>query len=102
MCFEHILSKVSFMNVVALAFGACSELRVYLGRFFFFLRPVSSVLPYLFFDNFWLRVDFILYYNGYSSLFLGTICLKNCFPTFYSEVVSAIATEVHFLYAAKC
>jgi hypothetical protein len=27
-------SKVSFINMVALAFGACSEFRVLLGRFF--------------------------------------------------------------------
>ena len=28
--------------------------------------------------------------------------MENCFPTFYSEVVSAFVTEVRFLYAAKC
>jgi len=45
----------------------------------------------IFFDNFWLTVDFIPYKNGYSSLFLGTICLENCFPAFYSEEVSVFS-----------
>jgi hypothetical protein len=35
-------------------------------------------------------------------LFLGTICLENYFPAFYSEVIFVFDTEVHFLYAAKC
>jgi hypothetical protein len=35
-------------------------------------------------------------------MFLGTICLENCFPDFYSEVVSVFIPEVGFLYAAKC
>jgi hypothetical protein len=29
------------------------------------------------------------------------MCLENCSPTFYSEVVSVFVTEVHFLYAAN-
>ena len=33
------------------------------------------------------------------AFFLGTICLENYFPAFYSEVVSVFVTEVHFLYA---
>ena len=49
-----------------------------------------------------LNVDFILYLNSDSSLFLGFICLKNYFPAFCSEVVSVFVTEVHFLYAEKC
>jgi hypothetical protein len=36
------------------------------------------------------------------SFFLGTICLENCFPALYSEVVSVFIPEVGFLYAAKC
>jgi hypothetical protein len=40
------------------------------------------------FDNFGLEVDFIQYLNGYSSLFLQTICLEIFFPAFYSEVLS--------------
>ena len=54
------------------------------------------------FDNFWLKVNFNLYYNGYSSLIFGIICLKKKFPVFYSEVVTVFFTEVWFLYAAKC
>jgi hypothetical protein len=34
-----------------------------------------------------------------TPLFLGTICLENCFAAFYSEVVSVFVTEVSFLYA---
>ena len=33
------------------------------------------------------------------QLVLGTICLGNYFPVFYSEEVSVFNTEVHFLYA---
>jgi hypothetical protein len=55
-----------------------------------------------FFDNFWLKINFIQYWNGYSSLFLGTICLEKNFPALYSVVVSVFVTEVGFLYAAKC
>ena len=78
----------------------CSELRVLLGRFFFpFYEYELSFL--IFFDDFWLKVDFILYWNGYSCVFLGTICLENCFPDLYSEVVFVFETEVCFLYAAK-
>ena len=39
---------------------------------------------------------------GYSNLVLGTICIQNIFPAFYSEVVSVFVPEVGFLYAAKC
>jgi hypothetical protein len=57
----------------------------------------------VFFDNFGLEVDFFFQYlNGYSSLFLQTICLKNCFTAFYPEVVSVFVPEVGFLYAAIC
>ena len=75
----------------------CSELRVLLG--IFFLWWIWSVLR-VFFDDFWLKVQIIWYQNGYSSLFPGTICLENCFPAFYSEVVFVFDTEVCFLYAA--
>jgi hypothetical protein len=34
------------------------------------------------------------------AFFLGPFAW-NFFPTFYSEVVSAFVTEVHFLYATK-
>jgi hypothetical protein len=54
------------------------------------------------FDNFRKKVDFTLQLNGYSSLLLGTIGLKNCFPPFYSEVVSVFVRDVGFLYAAQC
>ena len=37
----------------------------------------------VFFDNFDLEVNFIRYYNGYSSLGLQTICLENFFPAFH-------------------
>ena len=77
----------------------CSELRVYLGRFF--LWWIWSVLPY-FFENFRLKVDFIWYYNAYFSLFLGKFCLENCFTDFNSEVVSIFVSELHILYAVKC
>ena len=50
-----------------------------------------------FFDDFWLKVDFIQYYNGYSSLFLGAIGLANYFLAFYSDVVSVFVPEVGFL-----
>jgi hypothetical protein len=60
-------------------------------------------VPFLvFFDNFGLEIDFVLYQNGYSTLFLWTICLEICFPDSYSEVVSFFVREVGFLYAAKC
>ena len=33
------------------------------------------------------------------QLFLfGTICLENCFPAFYSEIVSVFVTDVGFFY----
>jgi hypothetical protein len=35
--------------------------------------------------------------SSYSSLFLWTIFLKNCFPAFHSEVVSVFFPEVGFL-----
>ena len=67
---------------------------------------------FILFDNFWLANLYlyfvkyiklnIKYQNGYYSLFLGTICLENCFPSLYSEVVFVFDTEVCFLYAAKC
>ena len=53
-------------------------------------------------DNFLLKVYFIGYMDDISSLFLGTICLEDLFPSFYSEIVSAFVVEVCFLYAAKC
>jgi hypothetical protein len=58
-------------------------------------------LSFFFFDNFRL-VDFIKYWNVYSRLFLGTICLENRFPSFYSEVVSVFVTEVCFQNAGSC
>ena len=72
----------------------CSELRVLLGRFFSFAEYEVSFL--IFFDNFRLKVYCILYKNGYASLFLGTTCLENCFPAFYSEIVSVFVTDVGF------
>jgi hypothetical protein len=53
-------------------------------------------------DNFWLKVYFIRYLDGNSSLFPGTICLQELFPSFYSEIVSIFVIEACFLYAAKC
>jgi hypothetical protein len=41
-------------------------------------------------------------FHSTGFLFLWTICLENCFPAFYSEVVSVFVIEVGFLYAAKC
>jgi hypothetical protein len=55
----------------------------------------------IFSDNFCLKIDFIQYKSGYSSLFLGSICLENCFPTIYSEVVSIFVTEMRFLLCRK-
>ena len=89
-------SKASFMNMDALHLEhRCSDFRVHLGRFLY----VSS---FIFFDNFRLKVNFIHYLNGYSSFFLGTICLENCFAAFYSEVVFVFHTEVRFRDAVKC
>jgi hypothetical protein len=56
----------------------------------------------IFFDNFWLKVDFIQYQNVYSSLFIGTICLENCLLALYSEVVFVFDIEVCFLYGTIC
>ena len=36
------------------------------------------------------------------ACFLGPIAWNIFFPTFYSEIVSVFASEMHFLYAAKC
>ena len=100
-CMPWSLGKLLLWIWVPLHLGhRCSELRVHLGRFFSFDQYEVSFLT--FFDNFWLKVDFIWYYNGYSSLVLWTICFENCFPTFYSEVLSAFFSEVHFMYASKC
>jgi hypothetical protein len=33
------------------------------------------------FDLFWLKVYFIRYYNGYSSLLLGSVCLETFFSS---------------------
>jgi hypothetical protein len=75
------------------------NLEFFLVDFFFDEYEVSFLI---FFDNFRLKVAFIQYDNDYYSLFLGTICLENCFPAFYTEVMFLFTTEVHFLYAAKC
>ena len=56
-----------------------------------------EVSLHIFFDNFGLEVDFIQYWNGYSSLFLQTICLEDCFLAFHSEVVSVFFPEMGFL-----
>ena len=48
----------------------------------------------VFFDIFGLQVNFIRYWNGYSSLFLRTICLEICFPAFYSEEVSVFVLRL--------
>jgi hypothetical protein len=55
----------------------------------------------VFFDNFGLKINFIQYKNGYSSLFLGTVCLEYCFLAICSEVMSVFVPEVGFLYATK-
>jgi hypothetical protein len=47
-----------------------------------FTFDVYKVPLLVFFDNFGLDVNFIQYLNGYSSLFLQTICLENCFLAF--------------------
>jgi hypothetical protein len=62
---------------------------------------IKKCLSLSFFENFKLKVDFIRYQNGYSSLFLGTICLEICFPAFYSKVVSVFVAKLGVLYAAK-
>jgi hypothetical protein len=64
-----------------------SELRVHPGIFY---HDEYEVPLLVFFDNFGLEVNFIRYKNGYSNLFLQTICLENCFPAFHSEVVSVL------------
>ena len=89
------------MNVAALVFGA---------QIFSIESSSWQILPLMnmkcpslpFFDNFGLKVNFIRYQNGYSSLFLQTICLENCSPAFHSEVVSVFFPEMGFMYAAKC
>ena len=48
----------------------------------------------VFFDDFGLEVNFIRYYYGYTSLFLQTICLENCFLAFHSEVVYVFFPEM--------
>ena len=62
-------------------------------HFFFF--------HFLSFYNMRQKVDFIQDQNGYSSLVLVTICLENCFPVLYFELVSVFVTEMDFLYAVK-
>ena len=60
-------------------------------------KRTSDNFPYEYWcknNNFGLEVDFIRYSNGYSSLFLRIICLENCFPVLYSEVVFVFDTEV--------
>jgi hypothetical protein len=56
----------------------------------------------IFFGKLLVESRFYLIFNGYSSLFLGTIFWENYFPAFYFEVVPVFDTEVRFLYAAKC
>ena len=86
-------SKVSFKNEGALVFDAQM------------FRIESSFLVDFSFDGslyVFLMTFFIGYYNGYSSLFLGTICLEICFLIYYSEIVTVFDTEMRLLYAAKC
>ena len=83
-------SKVSFMTVAALAFRhRCSELRISLVDFSFDDYEVSFLISL---DNFLLKVYFIGYMDDISSLFLGTICLEDLFPAFYSELGSVTLT----------
>ena len=51
-----------------------TELRVLLGRFFSFDEYELSFLIFL--DDFWLKVDFIPYYRGYSHLNLDIVKLR--------------------------
>ena len=88
------------MDVGALAFGA-QMFRIESLFWQIFLLTSMKCPSLSFFDNFWLKVNFIPYQSDYYSLLLWIICLENCFPAFYSEVVSVFVTEVGFLYAAK-
>ena len=47
-----------------------------------FTFDVYEVPLLVFFDIFGLDVNFIPYKKGYSSFFLQTICLENCFSAF--------------------
>ena len=149
-CVLFSFSKVSFMNLGALAFGAqmfriessswqifplmsmkgpsLSYLFIYLFIFETgFLFIALSVLEFtlqtrlasnseihlthtrlflIFFDDLWLKVYYIGYQNGYFSLFLGTICLENFIPAFYSTLFQSIfvveqCLSLCFLYAAE-
>jgi hypothetical protein len=56
-----------------------SELRVHLGGLFFWW--VRSCFLHLF-QKFWLKLFLTGNYNGYFTLFLGTLCLENLFQPF--------------------
>ena len=75
------------------------ELIVPFGGFYLYEYEAPLLV---FFDIFGLEVNFIRYLNGYSSLFLQTICLENCFSAFYSDVESVFLLGVGYLQVAKC
>ena len=96
-------SKVSFMNVGALALEhRCSELRFHLGRFFS-LWPLRSVLPYLlgqllFESLFYPLYKWLLYLLSWNHLlgkFFSNLWLWGLPQTVF-------VTDVGILYAAKC
>ena len=78
-----------------------SELRVHLIISVDFSFDQYEVSFLIFFDNFWVNVNFIQYQNGYSNLdlLLGKIfqpfTLRQC-------LVQSLNTDVCFLNAAKC
>ena len=82
---------ISLMNGVALALET-QIFRTESSSWKIFTFDEYEVPLLVFFDNFALEVDFIQQ-NGYSSLFLETICLEICFPAFHYEVVSVFFPE---------
>ena len=87
--------KVSLMNVAALAF------RAYIFRIWSsswrILTLMSMKCPSLsFLTSLGGKSILSDIRHGYSSLFLQTICLENCFPAFHSEVASVFFREMGF------
>jgi hypothetical protein len=55
----------------------------------------------VFVDSFWFEVYFVRYWNDYTRLLHGSICLQYLFPTIYPEVMSILDVEVYFLDAGE-
>ena len=94
-------TKVSLMNVAALAFGA----QIFRNeRSYWKILPLMNMkYPSLSF-LISLGWELILVNIGMftAACFLGPFAWKTFFPSFYFEIVSIFVVEVCFLYAAKC